>query len=494
MLRLGSNAVLNTPIPPAALLSLIKMRYDQLGPVFLGPGAVENDFPFKLPILDEDQKSALEKAKKFAIEQSIKAALEKQSLQKHLNPSYIAKRAQTLSLLNRIYVGSISYDLREDAIKKVFSPFGLVRSVNLSWDSLNLKHKGFAFVEFEHPEAAFLASQSTNSISLGGRQLKVGRPSNLLNADSLIEDLIKENGLEKKIYVSGVHKDLNEDDVSLVFEAFGKISLCKLNPDPSKLQKHLGFGFIEYESVQSAIDAIANMNMFDLGGQYLRVCKAISPPEEINIVSKIPSAAALAAASVTAKLNAMEAENSRNKAVSQDHHKIFFKAQNDTFLWYMSFYFSVSLSLLKSDGTQDISEVSDSFTTKAKDDDEFALDSQDDLFIKGKEARKVMMQKLSRVPQNVMLLRNMVEPGECDEDLELEVTEECSSYGSVEKVSIHQERSKTGEFTVKIFVVFSDLESTNRAITALNGRYFAGRKVHAELYDIEKFISNDFTG
>nr|CAH8827489.1 unnamed protein product [Trichobilharzia regenti] len=472
MLRLGSNAVLNTPIPPAALLSLIKMRYDQLGPVFLGPGAVENDFPFKLPILDEDQKSALEKAKKFAIEQSIKAALEKQSLQKHLNPSYIAKRAQTLSLLNRIYVGSISYDLREDAIKKVFSPFGLVRSVNLSWDSLNLKHKGFAFVEFEHPEAAFLASQSTNSISLGGRQLKVGRPSNLLNADSLIEDLIKENGLEKKIYVSGVHKDLNEDDVSLVFEAFGKISLCKLNPDPSKLQKHLGFGFIEYESVQSAIDAIANMNMFDLGGQYLRVCKAISPPEEINIVSKIPSAAALAAASVTAKLNAMEAENSRNKATPSTNPS----------------------EKLNTHGTQDISEVSDSFTTKAKDDDEFALDSQDDLFIKGKEARKVMMQKLSRVPQNVMLLRNMVEPGECDEDLELEVTEECSSYGSVEKVSIHQERSKTGEFTVKIFVVFSDLESTNRAITALNGRYFAGRKVHAELYDIEKFISNDFTG
>ncbi|CAH8829904.1 unnamed protein product [Trichobilharzia szidati] len=472
MLRLGSNAVLNTPIPPAALLSLIKMRYDQLGPVFLGPGAVENDFPFKLPILDEDQKSALEKAKKFAIEQSIKAALEKQSLQKHLHPSYNAKRAQTLSLLNRIYVGSISYDLREDAIKRVFSPFGLVRSVNLSWDSLNLKHKGFAFVEFEHPEAAFLASQSTNNITLGGRQLKVGRPSNLLNADSLIEDLIKENGLEKKIYVSGVHKELNEDDVSLVFEAFGKISLCKLNPDPSKLQKHLGFGFIEYESVQSAFDAIANMNMFDLGGQYLRVCKAISPPEEINILSKIPSAAAIAAASVTAKLNAMEAENARNKTTPSTNPS----------------------EKLNTHGTQDISEVSDSFTTKAKDDDEVALDSQENLFIKGKEARKVMMQKLSRVPQNVMLLRNMVEPGECDEDLELEVTEECSSYGSVEKVSIHQERSKTGEFTVKIFVVFSDLESTNRAITALNGRYFAGRKVHAELYDIEKFIGNDFTG
>lgn len=32
-----------------------------------------------------------------------------------------------------------------------------------------------------------------------------------------------------------------------------------------------GFGFIEYENYQSAQDAISSMNLFDLGGQYLRV-------------------------------------------------------------------------------------------------------------------------------------------------------------------------------------------------------------------------------
>jgi RNA recognition motif-containing protein len=43
-----------------------------------------------------------------------------------------------------------------------------------------------------------------------------------------------------------------------------------------------GFGFIEYETSQSAQDAINAMNLFDLGGQLLRVGKAITPPETVT--------------------------------------------------------------------------------------------------------------------------------------------------------------------------------------------------------------------
>ena len=34
-----------------------------------------------------------------------------------------------------------------------------------------------------------------------------------------------------------------------------------------------GYGFIEYDSAQSVTDAVTSMNLFDLGGQYLRVGK-----------------------------------------------------------------------------------------------------------------------------------------------------------------------------------------------------------------------------
>ena len=34
-----------------------------------------------------------------------------------------------------------------------------------------------------------------------------------------------------------------------------------------------GYGFIEYETGQASQDAVASMNLFDLGGQFLRVGK-----------------------------------------------------------------------------------------------------------------------------------------------------------------------------------------------------------------------------
>ena len=59
-------------------------------------------------------------------------------------------------------------------------------------------------------------------------------------------------------------------DTCSVFEAFGKIKKVELAPD-NVPNKHRGWGYIDYEVHKSATDAIASMNLFDLGGQFLRV-------------------------------------------------------------------------------------------------------------------------------------------------------------------------------------------------------------------------------
>ena len=55
-----------------------------------------------------------------------------------------------------------------------------------------------------------------------------------------------------------------------MFEAFGKIKKIELAPD-SAPGSHRGWGYIDYEAHKSAADAIASMNLFDLGGKFLRV-------------------------------------------------------------------------------------------------------------------------------------------------------------------------------------------------------------------------------
>ena len=57
----------------------------------------------------------------------------------------------------------------------------------------------------------------------------------------------------------------------------------------------------------------------------------------------------------------------------------------------------------------------------------------------------------------MIVLRNMVSADEVDEELEDEVTSECSKFGTVHRVIIYQERQGADEdadVIVKIFVVF----------------------------------------
>lgn len=197
------------------------------GPIFNGPGAAKRFKPFHLPQLQSHESAAIEKAKKYAMEQSVRAVLLRQTQIQQSQQLNFIKKQQTVALLNRVYIGSIGYDVHEDSLRQSFKAFGPLKSLTMSWDAATQKHKGFAFLEYEYPEAALLSIDQMNTVSFGGRQLKVGRPSNLANADTLIADLVAEYKLDARIYVAGIHPDLTSDDVALVFGAFGKIVYCK---------------------------------------------------------------------------------------------------------------------------------------------------------------------------------------------------------------------------------------------------------------------------
>lgn len=77
-------------------------------------------------------------------------------------------------------MGSISFELKEDTIRAAFLPFGPIKSINMSWDPITQKHKGFAFVEYEIPEGAQLALEQMNGAMMGGRNIKVQHHSTFL--------------------------------------------------------------------------------------------------------------------------------------------------------------------------------------------------------------------------------------------------------------------------------------------------------------------------
>uniref|UniRef100_A0A8P4K6X4 Splicing factor 45 n=1 Tax=Dicentrarchus labrax TaxID=13489 RepID=A0A8P4K6X4_DICLA len=90
-------------------------------------------------------------------------------------------------------------------------------------------------------------------------------------------------------------------------------------------------------------------------------------------------------------------------------------------------------------------------------------------------------------PTKVVLLRNMVGPGEVDEDLEGETKEECEKYGKVVKCVIFEIAEVPDDEAVRIFLEFERVESAIKAVVDLNGRYFGGRVVKACFYNLDKF-------
>lgn len=103
------------------------------------------------PRITSSQAKAVIEAKKLAMTESIKIVLMKQSAA-HQQQSIIHQRSQiqrqqALCLMCRVYVGSISFELKEETIRAAFLPFGPIKTINMSYDPSTQKHKGFAFVE-----------------------------------------------------------------------------------------------------------------------------------------------------------------------------------------------------------------------------------------------------------------------------------------------------------------------------------------------------------
>lgn len=73
----------------------------------------------------------------------------------------------------KLYVGSLSYDTTEDALKELFSQAGTVNSVAIIVDKNSGRSKGFGFVEMSSEEEAQKAIEMFNGAELDGRKLIV---------------------------------------------------------------------------------------------------------------------------------------------------------------------------------------------------------------------------------------------------------------------------------------------------------------------------------
>ena len=78
-------------------------------------------------------------------------------------------------MTNKVYVGNLSFDTTQDALRDLFAAHGEVTSVNIVTDGYTGRPRGFAFVEMATEEAAGAAITALNGQEVDGRALKVDK-------------------------------------------------------------------------------------------------------------------------------------------------------------------------------------------------------------------------------------------------------------------------------------------------------------------------------
>ena len=74
-----------------------------------------------------------------------------------------------------IYVGNLNYNLSEDELEKVFTPYGEVTSVKIIRDKYTDQSKGFGFIEMSNDADAQKAIDELNGTEVKGRELRVNQ-------------------------------------------------------------------------------------------------------------------------------------------------------------------------------------------------------------------------------------------------------------------------------------------------------------------------------
>lgn len=73
----------------------------------------------------------------------------------------------------KLYVGNLSYDTDENALRELFGKAGAIKAITIPTDRMTGRPRGFAFVEMDSPNEALKAIKLCDGQELDGRTIKV---------------------------------------------------------------------------------------------------------------------------------------------------------------------------------------------------------------------------------------------------------------------------------------------------------------------------------
>ncbi|CAH1779816.1 unnamed protein product [Owenia fusiformis] len=171
-----------------------------------------------------------------------------------------------------VFCMQLAARIRPRDLEEFFSSVGQVRDVRIITDNKTRRSKGIAYIEFKDTESVTLA------LGLNGQRL-LGVPilvqasqaeKNRVNAATVGIPGIKGHTGPMRLYVGSLHFNITEDMLKGIFSPFGKIEHINLVMD-NETGRSKGFGFVSFHDSDDAKKALEQLNGFELAGRPMKV-------------------------------------------------------------------------------------------------------------------------------------------------------------------------------------------------------------------------------
>ncbi|KAM7265555.1 hypothetical protein ACFE04_003238 [Oxalis oulophora] len=169
-----------------------------------------------------------------------------------------------------LYVGDLHPDVNDGHLFDVFAEYKSVVSVRVVRDSATGRSLCYGYVNFVNPKEAHHAVEFMNNKPILGKMMRVMWSHRDSDA--------RKSGIGN-VFVKNLSESINNTGLQEMFRKFGNVVSCKVATFEDGKSK--GYGFVQFESEESALAAIDKLNGFIVGDKEMYVGKFIRKSDRV---------------------------------------------------------------------------------------------------------------------------------------------------------------------------------------------------------------------
>ena len=148
-----------------------------------------------------------------------------------------------------LYVGELDTSVTEAMLFELFSSIGQVASIRVCRDAITRRSLGYAYVNYNSAPDGERALEELNYTLIKGKPCRI--------MWSQRDPALRKTG-QGNVFIKNLDNAIDNKALHDTFAAFGTILSCKVAQDEQGNSK--GYGFVHYDSAESASNAISRVN------------------------------------------------------------------------------------------------------------------------------------------------------------------------------------------------------------------------------------------